>query len=79
MAVWHADDACLPAGALFREGNRWKTFVFDHGRARNVPVDAGRTDGRTTQVLGGLEAGTEVLMHPPDSVKDGAPVVKRAR
>ena len=80
VAVWRSDDSLLiPAGALFREGNRWKTFLFDHGRARNVAVEAGRTDGRTTQVLDGLAAGTEVLLHPPDSVKDGSTVKKRGK
>jgi hypothetical protein len=28
-------------------------------------------------VISGLEAGDEVLLHPPDTVKDGTPVVKR--
>lgn len=78
VAVWHSDETLLvPAGALFREGSDWKTFLFDSGRAKAVIVKAGRTDGRFTQVLGGLNAGDEVLMHPPDSVKDGGEVVKR--
>ncbi len=79
VAVWHSDETLLvPAGALFREGSEWRTFVFDGGKAKAVTVQAGRTDGRMTQVLGGLTAGLEVLMHPPDSVKDGGDVVKRA-
>lgn len=77
VAVWHSDDTLLvPAGALFREGSEWKTFVFDAGRARAVIVKAGRTDGKLTQVLDGIKAGDEVLMHPPDTVKDGSEVVK---
>lgn len=78
VAVWHSDDTLLvPAGALFREGSDWKTFVFDSGTAKAVTVKAGRTDGRFTQVMGGLQSGDEVLMHPPDSVVDGGGVVKR--
>ena len=78
MAVWHSDETLLvPAGALFREGSEWKTFVFDDGSAKSVTVKAGRTDGKLTQVLDGLKAGDEVLMHPPDTVKDGSDVVKR--
>lgn len=78
VAVWHSDDTLLvPAGALFREGSEWKTFVFDDGSAKSVTVKAGRTDGKLTQVLDGLKAGDEVLMHPPDTVKDGSDVVKR--
>lgn len=79
VAVWHSDDSLLvPAGALFREGSEWKTFVFDAGSARAVVVKAGRTDGKFTQVLAGLKKGDEVLMHPPDTVRDGTSVVKRA-
>ena len=79
VAVWHSDETLLvPAGALFREGSEWKTFLFDDGNAKSVTVKAGRTDGKLTQVLDGLKAGDEVLMHPPDTVKDGSDVVKRA-
>ena len=79
VAVWHSDAALLvPAGALFREGSDWKTFLFDAGHAKAVAVKAGRTDGKLTQVLDGLKAGDEVLMHPPDTVRDGTSVVKRA-
>jgi HlyD family secretion protein len=79
VVVWHSDDTLLvPAGALFREGSDWKTFILDAGRAKAVVVKAGRSDGKLTQVLGGLKAGDEVLMHPPDTVQDGTSVVKRA-
>jgi HlyD family secretion protein len=78
VAVWHSDKTLLvPSGALFREGSEWKTFLFDNGNAKVVTVKAGRTDGKLTQVLEGLKAGDEVLMHPPDTVKDGSDVVKR--
>ena len=79
VAVWHSDDTLLvPAGALFREGSEWKTFLFDAGHAKAVVIKAGRTDGKFTQVLEGLKKGDEVLMHPPDTVRDGTSVVKRA-
>ena len=126
VAVWQQPDVMLmPAGALFREGSAWKTFVFDGagggaagaaqgqvekghepsalekikgavseklgnggsaegggatgvGKARKISVDAGRTDGRMTQIIGGVELGTKVLLHPPDSVVDGVAVKARA-
>ncbi len=79
VAVWHSDDALLvPAGALFREGSDWKTFLFNDGKAKAVVVKAGHTDGKLTQVVEGLKKGDEVLMHPPDTVRDGTSVVKRA-
>ncbi len=78
VAVWHADDVMImPAGALFREGNAWKTFVFHNGKADLTIVQAGHSDGHSTEILGGLQTGDEVLLHPPDTVKDGTAVKKR--
>lgn len=78
IAIWNSENALLiPAGALFREGSEWKTFLFRDGKAKTVPVDIGHTDGRMSEVLKGLSKGDEVLLHPPDTVKDGSEVKKR--
>jgi HlyD family secretion protein len=78
VAVWHSDETLLvPSGALFRVGSEWKTFLYEAGKAKTITVEAGRTDGKLTEVLGGLKAGDEVLLHPPDSVADGREVVTR--
>jgi len=78
VAVWHKDDVLLvPSGALFREGVDWKTFVYEGGKAKKVSLEAGRSDGRMTEVVNGLELGTQVLLHPPDTVKDGVMVTER--
>lgn len=80
VATWHADDVLVvPAGALFREGNMWKTYVFKNNTATLTPIEAGHSDGRFTEILSGLAAGDELLLHPPDTVKDGTPVIKRAQ
>ncbi len=79
VAVWHGDDVLVvPAGALFRQGNAWMTFVFSGGKAVLTPVEAGHSDGRFTEILSGIEAGTEVLLHPPDTVENGRRIVRRA-
>ena len=78
VAVWHSDDVlAVPSGALFREGNTWKTFVFRDGRAVATEVGVGHSDGRSTEVLSGIEVGTAVLVHPPDAVKDASRVTRR--
>ncbi len=78
VAVWHAEDVLIvPAGALFREGNAWKTYVFRDDEAKLTPVEAGHTDGRLTEIISGLQAGDEVLLHPPDTVTNGTSVKKR--
>lgn len=78
VAVWKKEDVMLiPAGAVFREGNLWRTFIYDNGKAKAVTVEAGRSDGRMTELVSGLEVGAEVLLHPPDTVMDGVSVKKR--
>lgn len=77
VAIWHQDDVLVaPSGALFREGNQWKTFLFRNGRAVAVAVTAGHSDGHSTEVLAGLAAGDELLLHPPDTVTDGTRVTR---
>lgn len=78
VAVWHSDDVLVvPAGSLFREGNQWKVFAFRGGKAVLTAVEAGHSDGRFTEIVSGLQAGDELLLHPPDTVKDGTAVTKR--
>jgi HlyD family secretion protein len=78
VAVWHSDDVLTaPAGALFREGNLWKTFVYQNGTAHLTTIETGHTDGRQTEIISGIKAGDKVLLHPPDSVKDGTTVKER--
>jgi HlyD family secretion protein len=77
VAIWHSDDVLVaPSGALFREGNAWKAFLFRKGRAVAQSVTTGHSDGHFTEVLAGLAAGDELLLHPPDAVKDGTRVTK---
>lgn len=78
VAVWHDDDVlAVPAGALFREGNDWKVYLYQNGEAQLRGVQVGQSDGQFTQVLEGLEKGNLVLLHPPDVVSDGSSVKKR--
>lgn len=79
VAVWHKDDVLLvPAGALFREGNEWKALLFEQGKARAVKVQVGRSDGQMTEVLSGITLEDEVIVRPPDAVKDGVKVKHRS-
>jgi HlyD family secretion protein len=78
IAIWHSDDALVvPAGALFREGNIWKTYLFKEGTARLTNLQVGHSDGRFTEILSGVNAGDQLLLHPPDTIQDGTPVTQR--
>ena len=72
IIIWEAPDALkVPAGALFRKGDQWATFVVADGRARLRIVKAGRSSGAETQVLEGLKQGEEVILYPGSRVRDG--------
>lgn len=69
----------VPSSALmFRaEGLRIATVVDAPGGAtvaKLVPVTLGEDDGRTVQVIDGLDATSRVIQNPPDSLVDEEPV-----
>lgn len=75
---WQADDVLkLPMSALFRHGDAWAVFVTEAGRARLRAVEIGRTNRDEAEVLGGVEAGTRVVLHPGARVADGVRIVRR--
>jgi HlyD family secretion protein len=78
VVIWEGDDVVkVPTSSLFRKGDDWAVFALDSGRARLVPIELGRRNGLEAQVVSGLEAGQEVVVHPSDTLEDGARVVAR--
>jgi HlyD family secretion protein len=78
IVTWQGDNVLqVPTGALFRRGNDWMTFVVSGGRARLTKVEIGRSNGISAQVLSGLTDGEAVILHPPDTITDGAGVTER--
>jgi HlyD family secretion protein len=72
IAVWEGlDRLMVPAGAVFRHGDGWATYVVDAGRARLTPVQLGRRNAAAVEVLGGLRGGEPVVLYPTDNVTDG--------
>jgi len=64
----------VPVGALFRRGEDWAVFLVDGGRARLQPLQIGQRNDREGQILNGLSEGQTVVVHPPDTLTDGARV-----
>jgi HlyD family secretion protein len=72
IIVWEATDALkVPAGAVFRQGEQWATFVVVDGRAQLRPLRLGRSSTTESQVLQGLKTGDEVILYPGSRVHDG--------
>ncbi len=78
VVLWEDDDALkLPLTALFRDGERWAIFVEEDGRARLRHVEIGRRNGLDAEVLGGIDAGMNVVRHPSDQMSDGVLIEAR--
>jgi HlyD family secretion protein len=75
IVVWERDEVLkVPTGALFRRGEQWAAYVADAGRARERTVTVGQRTAREAEVLGGLAAGDQVVLHPGDTLADGVRV-----
>ena len=61
-----------------RHSEKWATYVVENGRARLTSVEIGHQTGQEAEVLSGLSEGVRVVVHPSDTVADGARVEERA-
>lgn len=67
----------VPLGALFRRGADWCVFVVKDGRAAVRVVEIGQRNSTLAEVLGGIEDGETIILHPSDRVADGVAVAER--
>ena len=78
IVTWEGQDVLrVPSSALLRSGDGWAAFMVSAGRARIRQVRIGHSNGLESEILGGLEAGDRVIVHPGDKVKDGGRVAAR--
>lgn len=78
MAVWECEKCPqMPISALFRSSDRWNVFVVEGDRLQRTEVDIGRMNNEVAQVLGGVAAGADVVVHPGDTLDDGSLVERR--
>ncbi len=78
IVVWQSDAALsVPASAVFRDGDSWAVYLVDGEAARLRRVDVGERTPSHVQIVSGLEAGAQVVLHPSDRVRDGVKVARR--
>lgn len=78
VTVWSAEKAlAVPVSALFRKGEDWAVFRVKSGRVHTTIVKIGRRNSRLAEVLSGLSADDQVVLHPSDRVRDGVAVLER--
>jgi HlyD family secretion protein len=75
LVLWQGEDVLkVPQGAAFRHGDGWAVFRVVSGRSRLTEVEIGHRGETEVEVLGGLEPGAMVVVHPGDRVEEGARV-----
>lgn len=75
VILWEGKDVLrVPESSLFRLGDSWNVFVLESGKARVRRVELGHRSPSYAEVLGGLNEGETVILHPPNSVGDGSRV-----
>ena len=65
------------ASALFRDGSGWAAFAVEQGKAVKRRVEVGQRNGLDAQVVSGIKAGEQVIVHPDDRVREGVRVAAR--
>ena len=79
VVIWESPDVLkVPTSALFRHGEQWAVYVMDGGRARRTLLELGHQTGQYAEVISGLAEGARVILHPGDTLVDGARVRERA-
>lgn len=78
VVTWQKEDVVrVPLGALFRHEGDWAVFAVADGRAHITPIQVGHINTNAAEVIGGLEAGQEIVLHPSNRVSDGATITER--
>ncbi|HXJ05387.1 MAG TPA: efflux RND transporter periplasmic adaptor subunit [Candidatus Acidoferrum sp.] len=72
IVTWEGQNVLkIHGSAAFRTGETWSVFVIEGGRARRKAVQIGHRNQTEVEILQGLTAGQEVILHPSNELKDG--------
>lgn len=75
IVEWQSEDVLkIPLSSLFRDGDAWAVFAVVNGRADLRHVEIGHRSRLEAEVIEGLTAGQNVIVHPGDNVRHGAAV-----
>jgi HlyD family secretion protein len=75
----HDGARLVPSAALVRQGEGWRVFVVEAGKARARAVVFSDRNADSAWVQDGLKVGEVVILYPGSGMQDGQPVTARAR
>ncbi|AMV33654.1 putative efflux pump membrane fusion protein [Pirellula sp. SH-Sr6A] len=61
----------VPAGAVFELAGKRYVFRSRANRVERVEVSIGDSNGRQTEIRSGLKEGDRIILHPPDTLREG--------
>lgn len=64
----------VPREAVMSEGQQYYVYVVEDGKAKQVTVEAGESDGERMEILSGLKGGEDVVVAGQNTVMPNAPV-----
>lgn len=80
IVTWESDSVLkVPTSALFRRGQAWAVYAIGEGRAHQREVTLGHRTPQEAEVLQGLGDGDLVVIHPSETLVDGARVSAASR
>ncbi|GIZ50534.1 efflux RND transporter periplasmic adaptor subunit [Noviherbaspirillum aridicola] len=72
IVTWAEDKVRkVPGSSLFRDGDSWRLFVVEDGRAMEREVRVGQRNQDEAQILSDLAPGTRVIRYPNNQMRDG--------
>jgi HlyD family secretion protein len=75
VITWRDKDVLqVPSSAVYRSAGEWKVFIVQEGRAVRRTVRIGHRGDASWEILGGLEAGDRVIIHPSTEIDEGRKV-----
>ncbi|HYL38781.1 MAG TPA: HlyD family efflux transporter periplasmic adaptor subunit [Bryobacteraceae bacterium] len=76
VVIWESPKTLkLPSSALFRSGENWSVFIVEGGRAHLAVVQVGHRNALEAEIKQGVGEGAQVVLHPPNGLKQGSRVV----
>jgi HlyD family secretion protein len=78
IVLWEMQNVLkVPTSALFREGKQWAVYRLGEDHARRTIVGIGHQTGQEAEITTGLAPNDRVIVHPGDTLRDGARVKSR--
>jgi HlyD family secretion protein len=78
IVTWEGQNVLkIPGSAAFREGDAWRVFAIEQGRAHRKTVEIGHRNQSEVEILQGVRESEEVILHPSNQLKDGVRIRKQ--